>query len=641
MNKLILILTSCVCSLWVNAQTQDATISTSRLKEVTISAPRLPLNAESLPLSITRIDSTWINASNQNLSIQEYLQQVPGVYVQNANNFAQDARISIRGFGATASFGIRGIKMIVDGIPETTPDGTGQLDNLNLDLIKSMEIIRGGASSIYGNASGGAIVVHSDFGFNKNYIQSNTSIGSYGFYSQSLTGGIKNKKTTASGNVRLFGNDGFRDRSAFKQTNARLAVQHQFSKRLKAVLLAEYVNSPKAEDAGGLTLEETATDFRQARDRNITFDAGESISQGKVGVSLKWDWAPNKQLNTYAFFNQRSFDGKLPFQSGGIIDLDRNYFGVGNSLDWKVKKHSFKIGYDLLSQKDSRSRFNNLEGSQGNVTLDQKESFINLGTFLLDYIEFDEWYLSGGLRFDLNQLKTKDRLLSDGDDSGDIDMNNLSYHIGVGRSLFGSAEVFIHHSTNFETPTLNQLSNRPDNSGGFEKLNASTASTFELGFRRDKNKFYTELVGFIIQTKDDLVSYELEAFPERTFYQNAGSTLRKGIEFSANYVTSFWRVNSSYTLSDFTYDSFEDDGDVLDGFTLPGIPKHHASLSFTANPTQSLEITLPINYVGEIQANNQNEVTIDSYLLLSFTARYKARIKGIQLEPYFGIRNLT
>lgn len=642
MHKLRLLLISCVCSLWANAQTQDSTIySSTQLKEVTISAPRLPLHAVSLPLSITRLDSTWINESNQNLSIQEYLQQVPGVYVQNGYNFAQDARISIRGFGATAAFGIRGVKLIVDGIPETTPDGTGQLDNLNLDLINSMEVIRGGASSMYGNASGGAILVHSNFDFRKNFIQSNTSIGSYGFYSQSFTGGVKNDKTVYTANVRVFGNDGFRDRSAFQQTNARLAIQHQFSQRLNAVLLAEYVNSPKAHDAGGLTLEETNEDFRQARDRNLTFDAGESISQGKVGMSLKWDWSPDKQLNTYAFFNQRSFDGKLPFEDGGVIDLNRDYFGVGNSLDWKVKKHSFKMGYDLLSQADNRIRFNNLEGVQGDETLNQKEAFLNFGVFALDYIELDQWYFSGGLRHDINQLKIKDRLLTNGDDSGTIDINNWSYHLGVGRQISTRVDVFINHSTNFETPTLNQLSNRPDNSGGFENLQSSTASTFEAGIKWHKNRINTELVGFLTGTENELVPYELEAFPERTFFSNAGSTIRKGIEVAATYVSDVWRMNAAYSYSDFTYDSFEDNGDILDGFTLPGIPKHHASLSLTSTPIKSLEISLPINYVGEIEANNQNDVTIDSYLLLSFTARYKVQFKNMGIEPYLGIRNLT
>lgn len=612
-----------------------------RLQEVTISTSRLPESASKIPMSITRLDSSLINLPNQNISVKEYLQQVPGVYIQNAYNFAQDARISIRGFGATAAFGVRGIKLIVDGIPETTPDGTGQLDNLNLDLIKEMEIIRGTASSLFGNASGGVILVKSNFDFKKNFIQSNSTFGSYGFYSQSLTGGVRNNKTVYTAHLRTFGSDGYRDNSQFKQTNARFAVRHQLNKRLRAIFLAEFVDSPVAQDAGGLTLDDAESNSLQARDRNLDFDAGESISQWKTGISLNWDWSANKELNTYAFFNQRTFDGKLPFENSGIIELKRNYFGVGNSLNIDLKNHSLKMGYDLLSQQDDRSRFNNLEGEKGALALDQQESFVNFGVFLLDYIEWNHWYISAGLRHDFNQLKADDRFLDNGDDSGEIDLNNWSYHLGLGRSLIPSLQVFANYSNSFETPTLNQLSNRPDNSGGFDQLNAATAVTIESGLKWKQNKLKAELVGFITSTDNELVPYELAEFPERTFYQNAGSTLRKGIEFSMNYTSTLWRFNAAYTFSDFTYQSFEQNGEELNGFTLPGIPKNHLALSFIATPVKSLEISLPIDYVGSLKADNQNEVSINSYLEVSFSMRYKTQINNLKIEPYIGVRNLT
>lgn len=641
MHKLGLLIIICVCSFSAKAQTQDTIPTSYQLKEVTISSSRLPFNATDVPMSITLLDSLMINDSNQNLSVKEYLQQVPGVYVQNANNFAQDARISIRGFGAAARFGVRGIKLIVDGIPETTPDGTGQLDNLNLDLISKMEIIRGSASSLYGNASGGAIIVTSDFDFQKNFIKSTSTIGSFGFYSQSFTGGIKSKRTTYNAHVRLFGSDGYRAHSQFKQVNTRLAVNHQFSNKLSAVILAEYVDSPEAQDAGGLTIEETELDFAQARDRNVTLDAGEAITQEKLGASLKWDWSSNKQLNTYVFYNRRTFDGKLPIVPAGgtgIIELERNYVGIGNSLSIKKNKHSIKLGYDLLSQKDQRSRFDNVEGQRGDLGLQQEESFLNFGWYLLDYIELDKWYFSGGVRYDINRLQVDDQFVSNGDDSDEIDMNNWSYQVGVGRVLSPSWQVFVNHSTNFETPALNQLSNRPDNSGGFENLDPATASSFETGIKWKKNDLKGEIVGFITKTKNELVPYELSS---QTFYRNTGSTLRKGIELAMNYTSEFWRANLTSTITDFTYDSYIQEGDTLDGFTLAGIPKTWGSLNLVATPTKSWEISLPISFVGSMQADSENTVQVDDYFMLAFTARYKTQFKNIAIEPYFGINNLT
>lgn len=632
----------CICAWKLQAQMQDTVYYPNyKLKEVTVSAPRLPDNKTDIPMSITHLDSGSLVTSNQNLSIKEYLQQVPGVYVQNAYNFAQDARISIRGFGATAAFGIRGIKLIVDGIPETTPDGTGQLDNLNLDLIEQMTIIRGTTSSLYGNASGGAILVNSDFGFQNNFLQSETMFGSYGYYSQSISGGVKTEQTTYIAHLRLFGNDGYRDNSQFKQVNARLAIKHQLSKRLSAVFLTEFVDSPEGQDAGGLTLADAKANPQQARDRNLTFDAGESIKQWKVGVSLDWQWTENKQLNTYIFTNNRTFNGKLPFESTGQIELDRTYAGVGSKLDIQVESHSIKVGYDLLYQQDERARFDNLEGIKGPLVFDQKESFLNLGVFAMDYVELDQWYLTGGLRYDLNQLEADDQFLSDGDDSGTIDITNWSYHIGVGRTLSSTLQAFANYSNSFETPTLNQLSNRPDNSGGFEALEAATASTFEAGLKWRKEKLKTEMVGFITRTKNELVRYELPEFQGRTFFQNAGKTQRRGLELSIAYSSKLWRIQSVYTYSNFNYETFVQDGIDLDGFALPGIPKHHAVMSITLKPASSWEISLPLDYVGNLYADNQNQENIDSYLEASISVRYKTEFKGLKVEPYGGIRNLT
>lgn len=641
LRKIVVVL-GCVCAWKSEAQTQDTIYYPNyRLKEVTVSAPRLPQNKASIPMSITQLDSSSLLSSQQNLSVKEYLQLVPGVYVQNAYNFAQDARISIRGFGATAAFGIRGIKLIVDGIPETTPDGTGQLDNLNLDLIEQMTIIRGTTSSIYGNASGGAIIVNSDFGFQDNFLQSETMFGSYGYYSQSISGGVKDDQTTYTGHVRFFGSDGYRDNSQFKQVNSRLAIKHQFSERLTGVFLTEFVHSPEGQDAGGLTLEDAEDNPTQARDRNLTFDAGESIRQWKAGASLDWKWTENKELNSYAFFNQRVFDGKLPLENAGQIALQRNYFGFGNKLNIQAKKHAIKIGYDLLSQQDMRSRFDNLEGVKGALVFDQTESFLNFGLFAMDYLELDRWYVTGGIRYDLNKLEADDRFWSDGDDSGSRDIANWSYQLGIGRTLSPTLQAFVNYSNSFETPTLNQLSNRPDNGGGFEALNAATANTFEGGLKWTKQKLKAELVGFITQTENELVPYELAAFPERTFFRNAGDTQRKGIELAAAYLSKSLRIQSAYTYSRFSYETFIQNGTDLSGFQLPGIPTHHATFAITAMPSSRWEISIPVDYVGSLFADNANQENVNSYLEMAVSVRYSTQVKNVKIVPYAGIRNLT
>lgn len=623
------------------AQVTDSLSQTYELETVTVMASRLPKVVDQLPFTITQLDSSLIGFEKQNLSIKEYLQMVPGVFVQNAYNFTQDTRISIRGFGATAAFGIRGIKLLVDGIPETTPDGTGQLDNLNLDLINDIKVIRGSASSLYGNASGGAILIQSKFDFEKDFFESNSGVGSYGFYSQAFSGGIKLESTTVIGHVRLFGSDGFRDHNNFRQINSRIAARHQFNDRLKATMIVEYVNSPEAQDAGGLTLEEADQDFRGARDRNVQFDAGEEITQWKAGANLEWQWTATKTLNTYVFVNQRVFEGRLPFENSGSISLERNYVGVGNSLDIDHNGHQIKLGYDLLSQADDRQRFDNLEGQIGDQRLDQEESFVNLGWYLLDYFGYGKWNFSAGIRQDFNWLRADDRFLTDGDNSGEIDLINWSYHAGAGYAFSPSFQVFANHATNFETPTLNQLSNRPDNNGGFEDLKAATASSFELGFKWNRSALNIDLTGFLVDTENELVPYELAEFPERTFFRNAGNTGRTGLELAASYSIKNWKVFSSYTYSDFQYDEYIANEDDLSGFALPGIPQHHAALTLISTPLDKLEISVPIDFVGNLWADDRNETEIEGYVEAGLNIRYVIELPKMTIKPSFGIRNLT
>jgi len=612
-------------------------------------ANRISSQVDLAPFAITQLDSGLINQPVQQLSIKEQLLQIPGVYVQNANNFAQDARISIRGFGANAAFGIRGIKLIVDGIPETTPDGTGQLDNLNLDQIGRIRVLRGASSSLYGNASGGTILINSTT-VTKNNLVFQSMFGSYGFQSmfesygfqsQSISGGVKNERATYQANVRYFKQDGYRDNSSFKQVNARFATRQELSDKLSAAFIAEYVNSPEAQDAGGLTLEETETGFRQARDRNLTFAAGESIEQWKVGTSLLWSLTDKIDLTTYTFFNRRNFEGKLPFENSGIIDLERDYFGVGNSINLKAGLHIIKAGYDVLFQSDNRLRFNNLNGVQGDLVFDQQESFLNSGFYVLDEITWRDWTLSSGIRFDLNRLEVNDQFISNGDDSGSINMDNWSYQVGVGKSLIKDLQWFASFATSFETPTLIQLSNRPDNSGGFEDLEAAKANTFESGIRWRKNRFNIEMVGFITRTKEELVPYELEDFPDRTFFRNAGKTSRRGLEFATSYQSPVVSVYTSYTVSNFTFDEYEENGTTLDGFDLPGTPNQFGSINVSIRPIPDLSISLPVQYVGSLKANNQNTVSIDDYVEVSAMIDYQFNVASLMIKPFAGVRNLT
>ena len=290
--------------------------STITLDEVALQATKLKSSRFLIPASVSSIDLIPLQGFQQQLSLQEYLRAVPGLFSLNANNYAQDLRLSIRGFGSRAAFGIRGVKIIVDGIPETTPDGQGQVDNLPLALLSRLEVLRGPSASLYGNAAGGVLYLNTMDSLDGAFTRFRSTFGSYGYQNYQLTTQLKGLKTTALFHLNHTNTKGFRAFSGLKQNVFNAKIKHSFSSRSKINFQLNYTNSPKAEDAGGLKLEETEADFRQARQRNLDYNTFEIIDQFKIGMRWEQQWGSQCNLDSYAFYSFRDFYGKLPFENG-------------------------------------------------------------------------------------------------------------------------------------------------------------------------------------------------------------------------------------------------------------------------------------------------------------------------------------
>jgi len=623
---------------------QNDSLSNITLEPVSIKTSRIETKELKLPKAVTVIDAAQTRSLRQNLSLQEYLQQVPGLYITGANNFSQDLRISIRGFGARAAFGIRGVKIIVDGIPETTPDGQGQIDNLNLEVVEQIEVLRGPASSLYGNASGGTININT-IDSPKKPLSLSSTLGSYGFQKHSISSGFKNDNNSFIVNGNYIKTNGYRIQSGFENYNVNTKYKHRFSKKTKISLQANYTYNPLAEDAGGLTLEEINEDREQARDRNITFKTGENLKQFKIGTSFDYKISEVLDFSTYAFYANRDFGNKLPFESGGIVALNRNYFGNGANItmenNFNKIENKLQFGYDLAAQYEQRKRFDNLIGEQGELVFDQLESFSSFGIYAIDNLEFGDFLIQTGIRFDTNVLKAEDDFLSDGDDSDKIVLNAFSPSFGATYSINKISAIFSNFSTSFETPALSELSSNPNGNGGFnENLDAQKAFNIDLGYRYKNDATFVEAVAFYIETEDDLVPFELADFPDRTFYRNAGSTLRKGFELSLTQIlVENLQFRGAYTLSDFTYTNYRLPSGNFEGNELPGLPKHkvYSSLLFTH---KGLKILAEGNYVSSLFADDANETEVPSYIVANLNFGYKLKFSKLETELSFGINNL-
>ena len=639
--KRLVVLVGVFCS-GLNAQSSPTIIA---LDSVTVRGFKIPKEQIRLPFTVAKANYAALQDQQQQLSLAEYLEQFPGVFSLNSNNFAQDLRVAIRGFGARSAFGIRGIKIIVDGIPETTPDGQGQVDNLNLGMIETIEILKGGAAPVYGNASGGVLAITTQENLRNNFVQPALTLGSFGFQNTQIQGGYQASQTLITGYLGQMAQNGFRDHSRFENIGLHLKVKHHINEKEQLTFLVNYAHSPEAQDPGGITAKDVMSNRQQARQQNIDYQAGESVDQLKLGTSWQRSNGP-LELQSYLFYTTRDFLGRLPFANGGIVDLDRQYAGMGGSLRYNRRgnssHYSLRLGIDAAGQQDQRRRFMNQNGAVGALTLDQKETYATMGVSLLTDWQWRKWTLMGGLRFDQNRLGVTDRFLDDGLNSDQLFLPAWNYSFGVNYQGHPQHRFFVNTASTYETPVLSELSANPDGVGGFNtELLPQQSQTLELGYDWEFFMHRLAVRMFLIDSREELVPYELETNPGRTFYRNAGKSERKGVEFSYQAKWgSHWFYQLNYTYSDFRYREFVTPNGNYSGRQLPGLPRHYAHGQVRYLSAKGLSLRLTALFRGALFADDANMFSENGVSIFHLDAAYPLAFFP-KAKLAVGLRNLT
>ena len=537
-NQIVLLVLACNCfKLYVNAQDSISIIDT--IPTIELSALKIQSKSHQSPYGvytkslIDQVDPVFAT---------DIFHQIPGLFILNQFNHAQDLRISIRGFGSRAAFGIRGVKLLLDGVPLTTADGQGQIDHLDLSSIQNISLSSGPASFIYGNASGGVLSFSSQKYIAKNHLSLSSSIGSFNTRNLVLNAAINKNKTSIFVDLNRTKQLGFRHHSAYEANTYSFRILKQLKKLGELHFSSSFYHSPQGQDPGGVNIDQRIENPKSARDRNIIFNAGEEIKQFNTSLSYQQSIGNDFQIKSQIFYSNRIFNGRLPFSNGGVIDLNRNFLGHGTSISYSkdIKNNGFNkftIGYDLANQKDDRKRFQNLESMVGDLTLSQLESFQNAAIYAFNHLQFEKIFIHTGVRYDQNNINIDDAFLSDNDDSGALKLQSVNPGIGINYALGKNLFIRTNFRTSFETPTLNELSNNPNGSGGFnQELASQNSRNLELGFSyfNDLRHNSTQELSHNFQlnlyrskTFNDIINYELEDFPGRTFYRNAGASLPK------------------------------------------------------------------------------------------------------------------
>ncbi len=614
------------------------------LDEIVVTGTRMESPVREVPRSISVVGRDRIQNATQQLGLDEALAGVPGLYMQNRYNFSQDLRISLRGFGARSGFGIRGIRVYVDGIPETLPDGQAQVDSIDLGSAKSIEVLRGPASSLYGNASGGVIAVETELGDMSPFVEAGLSGGELGYEKYQLKTGGSFDSADYLFNASRQEIDGYRDHSFSKGSLLNGKVGIRFTEDDRMTVAINHTDQPQSEDAGGINADEVAAGLRGARDVNVLFNAGEALSQQRIGFVYERD-RPRGDLLLRNYYVWRDFSNTLPFVDGGAVDLQRFFYGVGaqySPKDALPDSLELTMGIDIDRQADDRRRFDNNEGVLGDLTFDQEENVDSTGIYLQAMYDLSEdLTVSAGLRYDELTFDINDNYVADGDDSGEIEFDEVSPSAGINLS-FGEHILFGSFSRSFETPTTTELAN-PDGSGGFNlSLNPQLADNYEIGIKGERNDTYYELAVFRINLTDELVPFELAGFPGRTFFSNAGESERSGIETALAWKhDSGLAADLSYTFSDFIFEDFVDEsGNSFAGAELPGLPRHFGYAGVSYQRDAGLFARLEAVYSGALYADNANATEIGSYVVTNFRASKEFDSGNWLIRPYFGVNNI-
>ncbi len=636
----------------VRAQGEPDTTRIYRVPEILVKDLRSPGPDDSVASSVSHIDVGAEAVGNTGLGLADVLEGVPGLQVDNRYNFALGERISMRGFGARAQFGVRGVRVIADGISATFADGQNGLEFIDPSTIESAEVLRGPASSLYGNASGGVILLRTFA----------PSAGPFAQRFRALAGdnGLLRLESGSSGTIgdisyQLRGSqldyDGYRPHASARNRN----VQAQLGRRFDGGELnvrGGYLDFT-AENPGALSRAMLEASRFQAVAGNVRQKTGKSGSQGDLGATLRLA-EDSTLVEVTGEMHLREIENPIP---GRIIDLSRTAAALRGVVHSAVSLFDaplmWSAGFDLDAQFDDRRNSLNLDGERGEVTLNQKERVIGAGAFLTGAVSpIAGVRAMGGIRYDGTAFRADDRLVTpaDPDDSGDRRMASWSPSFGLLWTPDSSVALFGNVSTAFETPTTSELANRPSGAGGFNpELEPQRALSFEIGGRGELfDELGWSLALYTARIRNELVSFQVPGSPGRDFYRNAASSSHNGVEasLSASPVGGM-RFSLSYAYTDARFDEYGAEGADFSGNRLPGVSPQRVSGRLSYLAAFGLFGSLSGRYVSETTVDDANSESSPGYTVLDLRLIWQEGIEipvggdwRIRMVPFAGVDNL-
>ena len=663
----------CGCALAApdaGAQEPKSAAAPVLMPEVVTSATRTERESFDLPVAIDSVDKTAIQEDRAQVNLSEALNRVPGIATLNRQNYAQDLQISSRGFGARSAFGVRGIRLIADGIPATLPDGSGQAASFNLGTAERIEVMRGPFSSLYGNAAGGVIQLFSADGPPEPTLTGSLFGGSYGTYKGGLQFGGQSGNLNYMLDASRFHTDGYRDHSTVTRDQSMAKLKLPLASGVVTMLVNTF-DQPETQDPLGLTRTQVITNPRQSDPVATTFNTRKSVRQNQLGLVYDVNLGSADKLQARAYLGDRQVTQyqaiplaaqAAPTSSGAVVDQDFGYEGVGlrwtHMINEGARPLTFSAGFDADRMAQHRKGYLNNNGIAGLLKRDEDNTVTNTDVYAqLEWKFAPRWNASAGLRHSRVRFNSKDYFITalNPNDSGSVNYNKTTPVAGVVFNAAPAWNIYANVGRGFETPTLIELAFRPGGATGLNlALQPSTSLHREIGVKgKIGNTARVNLALFQIDTSDEIVVNS--ALGGRTDYKNASKTRRRGAELAVeSYLGAGFEAYLAYTWLDarftqpFTTNSTNcistvaGPVGVADGNKLPGVPAYmlfgevvwrHAASGFHAGAE--------VRANGKVYVNDFNCAAADAYTIANLRAGFEQRGRKWRLTEFARIDNVT
>lgn len=639
-----------------------------------ISAPRTPEAGLAVPASVDVIPASRLREMGPGLQLSEALVSVPGVVALDRRNPAQDLQLSIRGFGARSTFGVRGVRLYEDGIPQTMPDGQGQTSGFDLGAAQRVEVLRGPASVLFGNAAGGVVQVFSPDAPERPEASLSGTHGPDGLWRLAADAGAQVGDANLSVRSAWQGSEGWREHSASHRQQWRARLKWRLGADRELLAVVSEVRLPEAQDPLGLTAEQLAANPRQAGANALLHDTRKGIAQRQAGLVHTWrNGASEWRLMAHGGQRQVTQFQAIPAppasnvqtgpgHPGGVIDLDRRFTGIDARWSWQgelvERPLALTAGWAFDEVREHRRGFQNFDDSGGGARLgvvgalrrDEGNTARNADPYLqASWTVHPDWTLAAGLRHSHVRFGSKDRYVvpGNGDDSGSMSFEATTPVLSLTHRWGPSAMAYVSAARSFETPTLNEVaytSTSGAQTGWNRGLRASQGTQIELGgkWRGDAGRA-AQVALFRVRTQDEIGVAENAG--GRSVFRNVGATERVGLELSAQArIAPGWgtRVAAAWTRAEYLDAFVGSGGTVSAGQALPGVPRRTAWAELVWRPMDTgWHSALSWRHSGRTWANDVNDAFAPASQAWSWRAGWRQAWSGWRLDATLWVDNLT